>query len=138
MGIPGLKICTAASPAAAYGLAKSMVTDLTRATVAVAHATASQIRDNGPGILFLPVKMMKETKGTLDLDRCMPLNKAAVLHRAREQAVTLGKAVTVLTYLHGVKESQLAIQVLLDQYPDLDVDLIELRSLKPLDLATIR
>mmetsp|Transcript_11207 Transcript_11207/g.15439 ORF Transcript_11207/g.15439 Transcript_11207/m.15439 type:complete len:115 (+) Transcript_11207:598-942(+) len=26
MGIPGLKICTAASPEAAYGLAKSMVT----------------------------------------------------------------------------------------------------------------
>lgn len=40
-GIPGLKICTAASPYAAYGLTKSM------------------IRDNGPGILFLPVKLMK-------------------------------------------------------------------------------
>lgn len=25
MGIPGLKICTAASPAAAYGIAKAMV-----------------------------------------------------------------------------------------------------------------
>ena len=44
MGIPGLKICTAASPEAAYGLTKSM------------------IRDNGPGILFLPVKMMKGLK----------------------------------------------------------------------------
>lgn len=40
-GIPGLKICTAASPYAAYGITKSM------------------IRDNGPGILFLPVKLMK-------------------------------------------------------------------------------
>merc|ERR1719421_188507 len=38
MGIPGLKICTAASPDAAYGLTKSM------------------IRDNGPGMIFLPVK----------------------------------------------------------------------------------
>ena len=27
MGIPGLKICTAASPDAAYGLAKSMIRD---------------------------------------------------------------------------------------------------------------
>ena len=27
MGIPGLKICTAASPAGAYGLAKSMIRD---------------------------------------------------------------------------------------------------------------
>ncbi|KAL3895016.1 MAG: hypothetical protein SGPRY_013639, partial [Prymnesium sp.] len=49
MGIPGLKICTAASPEAAYGLAKAM------------------IRDNGPGILFTPVKTMKEAKGFVDV-----------------------------------------------------------------------
>merc|ERR1712147_497911 len=49
MGIPGLKICTAASPDAAYGLAKAM------------------IRDNGPGILFLPVKMMKDAKVPCDV-----------------------------------------------------------------------
>ena len=35
MGIPGLKICTAASPDAAYGLAKAM------------------IRDDGPGVPLL-------------------------------------------------------------------------------------
>jgi len=29
------------------------------------------------------VKMMKETKGKLDLGTCMPLNKAALLHSAR-------------------------------------------------------
>lgn len=57
MGIPGLKICTAASPGAAYGLTKSM------------------IRDNGPGILFLPVKQMKDVKGVADLGSCMALNK---------------------------------------------------------------
>jgi len=38
MGIPGLKICSASKPQDAYGLAKSM------------------IRDNGPGVLLLPVK----------------------------------------------------------------------------------
>ena len=42
MGIPGLKICSAASADAAYGITKAM------------------IRDNGPCFLFLPVKMMKE------------------------------------------------------------------------------
>lgn len=73
MGIPGLKICTAASPEAAYGITKSM------------------IRDNGPGILFCPVKMMKGVKGSLDLGRCLPLNKAAVLHAASEEAVAKGK-----------------------------------------------
>ena len=120
MGIPGLKICTAASPSAAYGLTKSM------------------IRDNGPGILFLPVKMMKETKGHCDVGKCMPLNKAEVLHKASDASVAAGKAVTVLTYLHGVKESQLAIKEILEKDPTVGVDLIELRSLKPLDMETIK
>jgi TPP-dependent pyruvate/acetoin dehydrogenase alpha subunit/pyruvate/2-oxoglutarate/acetoin dehydrogenase E1 component len=97
MGIPGLKIATAASPEAAYSLAKSM------------------IRDNGPGILFLPVKMMKEVKGSVARGLCMPLNKAAVLHKASDDAVKSKKAVTVLTYLHGVKESQMALQELQQQ-----------------------
>merc|ERR1740117_423126 len=60
MGIPGLKICSAASPEAAYGLTKSM------------------IRDNGPGILFLPVKQMKSVKGGVDEGVCLPMNKARV------------------------------------------------------------
>lgn len=120
MGIPGLKICTAASPDAAYGLTKSM------------------IRDNGPGILFLPVKMMKEVRGSVQLDHCLPLNQAAVLHRASDAAVQAGNAVTVLTYLHGVKEAQNAIATLKASRPEIDVDLIELRALKPLDLASIR
>lgn len=117
MGIPGLKIGTAASPAAAYGLTKSM------------------IRDNGPCFLFAPVKMMKEAKGPIDLGRCMPLNKAALLHEASPETVKSGKAVTVLTYLHGVKEATVAIDAIREE--GFDVDLIELRSLKPLDMETI-
>jgi hypothetical protein len=35
----------------------------------------------------------------------MQLNKAAVLHMDSAEAVKAGKAVTVSTYLHGVKES---------------------------------
>ena len=120
MGIPGLKICTAASPMAAYGLSKSM------------------IRDNGPGILFLPVKMMKESKGPIEIGKCMPLNKAELLHKASDASVAAGKAVTVLTYLHGVKEVQLAIKEIQAKDPSVDVDLIELRSLKPLDMETIK
>jgi TPP-dependent pyruvate/acetoin dehydrogenase alpha subunit/pyruvate/2-oxoglutarate/acetoin dehydrogenase E1 component len=118
MGIPGLKIGTAASPAAAYGLTKSM------------------IRDNGPCFLFAPVKMMKESKGPIELGKCMPLNKAAVLHKASDETVNDGKAVTVLTYLHGVKEAQAAIESI--QEEGFDIDLIELRSLKPLDMDTIK
>jgi len=118
MGIPGLKICSAASPEAAYGLTKSM------------------IRDNGPGMLFCPVKMMKDVKGSPELGKCMPLNKAAVLNRASDESVKRGTAVTVLTYLHGVREAQKAMVEL--QAEGMDIDLIELRSLKPLDKETIR
>lgn len=118
MGIPGLKICTAASPEAAYGITKSM------------------IRDNGPCFLFAPVKMMKEAKGQLDLGKCMPLNKSALLHEASEESVKSGNAVTVLTYLHGVKEAQMSIDAIKEE--GFDVDLIELRTLKPLDMDTIQ
>jgi len=119
MGIPGLKICTAASPSAAYGLTKSM------------------IRDDGPGVLFLPVKTMKEVKSTLELGNCLPLNKAVVLNKASDEAVKAGKAITVLTYLHGVKESQTAMETLKQQHPGIEIDLIELRTLKPFDLETV-
>lgn len=120
MGIPGLKICTAASPDAAYGLAKAM------------------IRDNGPGILFLPVKMMKESKGKIEQDKCWPLNKCTLKHKASDASVAAGKAVTVLTYLHGVKESFEAIKEIQQRDPSVDIDLIELNSLKPLDMETIK
>merc|ERR1719276_840061 len=53
MGIPGLKICSASKPQEAYGLAKSM------------------IRDNGPGVLLPPVKLMK-TRGPLEGDTFLP------------------------------------------------------------------
>jgi len=118
MGIPGLKICTVSSPDAAYGITKSM------------------IRDNGPCFLFAPVKMMKESKGKLDLGKCMPLNKAALLHKASEDTIKSGNVVTVLTYLHGVKEAQISLDAIKEE--GFDVDLIELRTLKPLDMDTIR
>ena len=118
MGIPGLKICTAASPDAAYGITKSM------------------IRDDGPCFLFAPVKMMKEAKGPLELGKCAALNKCALLHEASAESVASGTAVTVLTYLHGVKECQNSIGPIMEE--GFDIDLIELRSLKPLDMDTIR
>jgi len=117
MGVPGLKIGTAATPDAAYGITKSM------------------IRDDGPCFLIFPVKLMKETKGKVELGKCMPL-KAALLHEASAESVAAGTAVTVLTYLHGVKEARSAIDELREE--GLDIDLIELRTLKPLDMDTIR
>merc|ERR1711990_942356 len=118
MGIPGLKICTAASPDAAYGLAKSM------------------IRDNGPGILFTPVKTMKEAKGFVEVGKCLPLNKCHQIHAASEASHKAGKSVTVLTYLHGVKEANMVIPEIMEE--GMDIDLLELRALKPLDIESIR
>jgi TPP-dependent pyruvate/acetoin dehydrogenase alpha subunit/pyruvate/2-oxoglutarate/acetoin dehydrogenase E1 component len=120
MGIPGLKICTASTPDEAYGKAKAM------------------IRDDGPGILFTPVKMMKENRGKVDVGRCLPLNKAKQYSTASEAAIASGKAVTVLTYLHGTKEAQLAAAELAAGGGGEEMELIELCSLKPLDLDTIR
>lgn len=117
MGVPGLKIATAATPDAAYGMTKSM------------------IRDDGPCFLIFPVKQMKETTGTVDIGKCSPL-KAALLHKASNASVEARKAVTVLTYLHGVKEAQSALDDI--KAKGLDIDLIDLRSLKPLDMDTIR
>ena len=116
MGIPGLKICSASKPQEAYGLAKSM------------------IRDNGPGVLLLPVKLMK-TRGPLTVDNFLPLHKATVQHEASDDAIARGKAVTVLTYLHGTKESEDAIETL--KAEGYDVDLIELTCLKRFDKETV-
>ncbi|KAL7452048.1 hypothetical protein ACHAWC_003801, partial [Mediolabrus comicus] len=117
MGVPGLKIATASSPEAAYGITKSVV------------------RDDGPCFLLFPVKLMKEIKGSVNLGQCMPL-KAALLHTASDESVKSGNAVTVLSYLHGVKESMDSIEQLKEE--GMDIDLIELRTLKPLDMDTIR
>merc|ERR1719261_1884686 len=79
---------------------------------------------------------MKEAKGFVPVDVCLPLNKAKVLNKASDAAVSAGKAVTVLTYLHGVKEANMVLEEI--QAEGMDIDLIEMRSLKPLDMATIK
>jgi len=56
--------------------------------------------------------MMKAVQSPVDVGKCLPLNKAAVLHRASDASVAAGKAVTVLTYLHGVKEAEMAVEAI--------------------------
>ncbi|KAH8068143.1 pyruvate dehydrogenase [Aureococcus anophagefferens] len=77
MGIPASRSARR-EPDAAYGLCKAM------------------IRDDGPGILFTPVKLMKDAKVPCDVGTCMPLNKAARLRRGPAAVATA--TVTVLTY----------------------------------------
>jgi pyruvate/2-oxoglutarate/acetoin dehydrogenase E1 component len=79
-------------------------------------------------------------KGHAEVGRCLPIHKCELVRRASDHAVKTGKAVTVLTYLHGLKEVENVLgQIHATQGEDgalegLDVDLIELRSLKPLDM----
>ena len=118
MAIPGLKIGTAATPDAAYGMMKSM------------------IRDDSPCFLFLPVQRMEGPKGRVKLGECAPIHKCVLLESASDEAVEARKAVTVLTYLHGVKEAQDILGEI--RGTGIDIDLVEMRCLKPLDLDTIR
>jgi len=117
MGIPGLKICSASKPNEAYGLAKSM------------------IRDNGPGVLLLPVKMMK-TRGPCNPNQFLPLHKSTQHATASDAAVKANKAITVVTYLHGVKESEEAMKELAAS--GIEFDFIEMTCMKPVDWRTIQ
>ena len=71
----------------------------------------------------------------MSVDFFLPLHKATYLAKASQASVDAGTAVTVLTYLHGVKEAMDALAELGEDY---GVDLIELTSLKPLDMDTIK
>ena len=59
-----------------------------------------------------------------------------MLHKASDASVAAGKAVTVLTYLHGVKEANMVIDEI--KAEGMDIELLEMRSLKPLDIPGIR
>lgn len=85
--------------------------------------------------IHIPCHLQHFFRGTVNLGKCMPL-KAALINKASDESVKSGKAVTVLTYLHGVKEANLSIDEL--EQKGLEIDLIELRTLKPLDMDTIR
>jgi pyruvate/2-oxoglutarate/acetoin dehydrogenase E1 component len=70
------------------------------------------------------------------VDNFLPLHKSVVHHNASPGSIAAGKAVTVLTYLHGTKESEDAIAVLMTE--GYDCDLIELTCLKPFDVETVK
>ena len=59
----------------------------------------------------MPVKMMKSVKEPVARGECARLDRAANLLTASDGAVAAGKAATVLTYLHGVKEAENAAEV---------------------------
>jgi pyruvate dehydrogenase E1 component beta subunit len=109
--VPGLKVCTPATPRDAKGLLKTA------------------IRDNNP-VLVLESELLYSSKGMvepLDHDLLIPLGQAEV---KRE-----GSDVTIICYAQTVPLALAAAEALEEE--DISAEIIDLRSIKPLDEAAI-
>ncbi len=106
-GIPGLKIAAPSSPAEAKGLLKGA------------------IRDDNP-VLFLEHKRLYSIKGppAPEGPEVIPLGQAAV---ARS-----GSDLTIVSISKGVRDALQAAEEL-----EIDAEVIDLRTLRPLDLDTV-
>jgi pyruvate/2-oxoglutarate/acetoin dehydrogenase E1 component len=107
-GIPGIKVVAPSNPADAKGLLKSA------------------IRDDNP-VLFLEHKRMYSMKGPQPTEETVPLGKAAV---ARE-----GRDITIVSAFRGVRDSLEAAEQLAGD--GIDVEVVDIRSLRPLDHETV-
>jgi pyruvate/2-oxoglutarate/acetoin dehydrogenase E1 component len=108
-GIPGLKIAAPSTPAEAKGLLKAA------------------IRDDNP-VIFLEHKRLYSVKGPPPADdEVLPLGTARI---ARE-----GSDVTLVSVSKGVTDSLAAADRLAED--GVDAEVIDLRTLRPLDLDTV-
>jgi acetoin:2,6-dichlorophenolindophenol oxidoreductase subunit beta len=107
-GIPGIKVVGASNPGDAKGLLKSA------------------IRDDNP-VIFLEHKRLYSVKGPQPTEETVPLGKAAV---ARE-----GTDISVVSALRGVRDSLEAADQLAGE--GIDAEVVDLRSLRPLDHETV-
>jgi pyruvate/2-oxoglutarate/acetoin dehydrogenase E1 component len=107
LGVPGLKIVCPAMPADAKGLLKAA------------------IRDDNP-VLFLEHKRLYSIKGEANGD-VVPIGQAAVVRE--------GADLTIVSAMKGVHDSLEAAETLAGQ--GIDATVIDLRTLRPLDTATI-
>ena len=110
--VPGLKICTPATPRDAKGLLKTAV------------------RDNNP-VLVLESELLYSSKGLVepeDHDLLIPLGVAEL---KRE-----GSDVSIICYAQTVPLALSVAQTLKDE-EDINAEVLDLRSIKPLDLDAI-
>jgi pyruvate/2-oxoglutarate/acetoin dehydrogenase E1 component len=109
-GVPGLKIAAPSTPADAKGLLKAA------------------IRDENP-VIFLEHKRLYSTKGPApEPDEVIPLGSANV--------VRPGSDLTIATAMKSVHDALAAAEALATD--GIDVEVIDLRSLRPLDATTVR
>jgi pyruvate/2-oxoglutarate/acetoin dehydrogenase E1 component len=107
-GVPGLKIAIPSSPAEAKGLLKSA------------------IRDDNP-VLFLEHKRLYSVKGPAPEHELVPLGQAGI---ARQ-----GGDLTIVSVGKGVPDALAAASALEEE--GISAEVIDLRTLRPLDLATV-
>jgi acetoin:2,6-dichlorophenolindophenol oxidoreductase subunit beta len=107
-GIPGIKVVGPSNPSDAKGLLKSA------------------IRDDNP-VLFLEHKRLYSTKGPQPTEETVPLGKAAVVRE--------GADITVVSALRGVRDALEAADDLAED--GIDVEVVDIRSLRPLDQETV-
>jgi len=108
MGITGLKIVAPATPADAKGLLKAA------------------IRDENP-VVFLEHKRLYSLKGEVGGDEVVPLGRARI---ARE-----GSRITLVTAMKSVHDCLEAADLLAAD--GIDAEVVDLRTLRPLDRATV-
>jgi pyruvate/2-oxoglutarate/acetoin dehydrogenase E1 component len=106
-GVPGLKVVCPSSPADAKALLRA------------------SIRDDDP-VLFLEHKRLYSVKGPAE-EPSVPLGKARIVRR--------GSDVTIASVMKGVPDALEAAEALAGR--GIDAEVIDLRSLRPLDVATV-
>jgi pyruvate/2-oxoglutarate/acetoin dehydrogenase E1 component len=107
-GIPGIKVVAPSSPGDAKGLLKSA------------------IRDDNP-VIFLEHKRLYSIKGPEPAAETIALGEAAIVRDGRD--------LTIVSISKGVRDALQAAGTLAGD--GLEVEVVDLRSLRPLDLATV-
>ena len=106
---PGLKVIVPSNPYDAKGLLKSA------------------IRDNDP-VIFMESEQMYGDKGEVpEEEYLIPIGKAEVK--------VIGKDVTLVSFGKILKQAQIAVDKLKEE--GIEVELIDLRTIRPLDMGTI-
>jgi len=107
--IPGLKVCTPATPADALGLLKSA------------------IRDEDP-VVFIEGELLYNVKGEVpDGDHLVPIGQADIKR--------VGEDVTIVTHSKMLHVAMQAAETLATEH-EVEAEVVDLRSLRPLDLDT--
>ena len=107
--LPGLYVCSAGTPGAAYSVLRAAI-------------------QNPNPVLFFEHKGLYGHKG--------PVRRGGVAEFGKAEVVREGADATILTTLLMTERSQAAARQLADE--GVDVEVIDMRWLRPLDLATVR